>query len=64
MIDSADKIFIMCKKEECPQFLLDSNKINFWDIDDPNNTNIDNHKRIRDEIKEKVRELVLVLEID
>jgi len=58
MVDSADNIFVMCKKEECPEFLLGSNKITFWDIDDPYDTNIETHRRIRDEIKERVEQLI------
>ena len=58
MADNADKIFIMCPKERWPQFLLDSNKITFWDIDDPYDTSIENHRRVRDEIKGKVRQLI------
>lgn len=64
MVDSADKIFVMCKKEECPEFLLNSNKITFWDIDDPYDTNIENHRRIRDEVKEHVNKLIKELEHD
>lgn len=58
MADKADKIFIMCPKERWPQFLLDFDKITFWDIDDPYDTSIENHRRIRDEIKEIVRQLI------
>jgi len=58
MADNADKIFIMCPKERWPQFLLDSNKITFWDIDDPFGADLDNHRRVRDEIKGKVRQLI------
>jgi protein-tyrosine-phosphatase len=58
MADNADKIFIMCPKERWLQFLLDSNKITFWDIDDPYDTSIENHRRVRDEIKKRVRQLI------
>jgi len=58
MTDNADKIFIMCPKERWPQFLLNSSKITFWDIDDPYGTSIENHRRVRDEIKERVRQLI------
>lgn len=54
MVENSDKIFAMCKKEECPDFLLNSNKVTFWEIDDPYDTSLDNHKKIRDEIKSKV----------
>ncbi|MBU0768407.1 MAG: low molecular weight phosphatase family protein [Proteobacteria bacterium] len=58
MVDSAGRIFIMCPKERCPKFLLDSNKNTFWDIDDPYDTSIDNHRRVRDEIKKRVGQLI------
>jgi arsenate reductase len=58
MVNDADKIFIICKKEECPEFLLNSNKTTFWDIDDPYNTSLGDHRRIRDEIKEHVKQLI------
>ena len=57
-VDDADKIFVMCKKEECPDFLLNSNKIVFWNVDDPDGTDIENHRRVRDEIKKIVEQLV------
>ena len=58
MVKESDRIFVMCEKEECPEFLLNSNKITFWDIDDPYNTDIENHRKIRDEVKKQVRLLI------
>ena len=58
MVDNADKIFVMCPKERCPNFLSDSNKNTFWDIDDPYDTSIENHRRVRDEIKKRVGQLI------
>jgi arsenate reductase len=58
MVNDVDKIFIMCKKEECPEFLLNSNKITFWDIDDPYNKSLEDHRRIRGEVKEYVKQLI------
>jgi len=58
MVKESDRIFVMCEKEECPDFLLNSNKITFWDIDDPYNTDIENHRKIRDEVKKQVRLLI------
>jgi len=54
MVKESDKIFIMCKKEECPDFLLNSDKINFWEVSDPFETSLDNFRKIRDIIKLKV----------
>ncbi len=58
MVKNSEKIFVMCTKEECPDFLLNSSKINFWDVGDPFNTNLDNFRRIRNEIKKRVKELI------
>lgn len=58
MVKNSEKIFVMCTKEECPDFLLNSSKINFWDVGDPFNTNLDNFRRIRNKIKRRVKELI------
>lgn len=58
MIEDNDKIFVMCRKEECPQFLLKSNKVTFWDVGDPFDTDLDNFRKIRDKIKTKVEKLI------
>lgn len=58
MADESDKIFVMCDKEECPEFILDSAKVDFWKIDDPYGTSIDNFRKTRDLIKSKVKNLI------
>ena len=58
MVKESDKIFIMCKKEECPDFLLNSNKVNFWEVSDPFGTSLDNFKKIRDIVKSKVSSIL------
>ena len=54
MVKKSDRVFVMCKKEECPGFLLDYNKVTFWDVGDPFQTDLDNFRKIRDKIKAKV----------
>ncbi len=54
MIKENDKIFIMCKEEQCPHFLSNSNKNVFWEVSDPFDTKLENYRKIRDEIKAKV----------
>lgn len=54
MIRDSDRIFVMCGKKACPGYLLDSDKIIFWDISDPFETSLDNFRKIRDEVKEYV----------
>jgi protein-tyrosine-phosphatase len=58
MVNKADRIFVMCERKECPEFLLNSNKITFWDIDDPCDTNLENHRIIRDKVKKHVEQLI------
>ena len=54
MVKNSGRVFVMCRKEECPRFLLDSSKVTFWDVGDPFNTNLENFRKIRDKIKTKV----------
>jgi arsenate reductase len=58
MVNKADRIFVMCERKECPEFLLNSNKITFWDINDPYDTSLENHRRIRNEVKKHVKQLI------
>jgi arsenate reductase len=53
MLEDNDKIFILCKRQKCPKFLLNSDKAVFLEVIDPFHTNLDNFRRVRDLIKEK-----------
>jgi protein-tyrosine-phosphatase len=57
MVDAAESIVILCKREYCPDFLLNSQKVIFWNIEDPYRMNIDDMRVIRDKIKMKVAAL-------
>lgn len=35
MVDTADHIYVLCSKEKCPDYLLESEKAEFWDIPNP-----------------------------
>jgi protein-tyrosine-phosphatase len=58
MLKKVDEIYIMCKKTECPLFLLKGKNITFWKIDDPDGSSLDNYRNIRNQIKEKVNEII------
>lgn len=60
MVNQSDKIFILCKKEYCPDFLLKHPTIFFWEIEDPYKTSIETFRIIRNEIKKKVLESLKV----
>ncbi len=58
MIENADKIIVMCKKEKCPDFLLDSKKVIFWYVEDPFGMDLEGIRKSRDIIKEKVLSII------
>lgn len=60
MIEEADKIYVLCKKEECLPFLLKEgkDKITFWNIPDPYGLGISHTRKVRDMIKGKVEEII------
>jgi len=57
-VDSVDKIIVMIEREHCPKYLLDSDKEVFWNIEGPRSSDLDFHRKIRDQIKEKVERLI------
>jgi len=59
MVNWADKIIIMTSKENVPDFVLESNKVEFWEIKDPKGTDLPSHSKTREEIKKKIEELLV-----
>lgn len=57
-VEEADRIYVMCKKEECPDFLLESTNVTYWDVDDPYLNGYADLRKIRDEIKTKVLSVI------
>jgi arsenate reductase len=60
MVQNADQIIVMCKKEDCPNFVLNHKSIYFWDIDDPYGSSIEQFRLIRNAIRLKVYALLRV----
>jgi arsenate reductase len=58
MAENSDEIFVMCKREDCPDFLLNHNGVTFWNIKDPYKAGSDATRRIRDLIKYKVLSII------
>jgi len=56
MVDSADKILVLCDKNECPDYLISSNKAEFWQVDDPVG-GYDSMIAARDNIEEQVKNM-------
>jgi len=59
MVDSIDRLVIMCTKVQCPAFLMHSKKTTIYlDIEDPYGMDVDETRKIRDQIKERVLMIV------
>lgn len=48
----------MCGKEFCPDFLLESGKVTYWEIEDPHYKSTEEVRKIRDQIKAKVLSII------
>jgi len=58
MLEGINSIYIMCKKEQCPDYLVNSTKVNFWNIEDPYKMDVIGTKKIRDQIKIMVKKII------
>lgn len=58
MARESDKIIVMTKKEDLPDYMTKSEKLIFWDIDDAKGQSYDFHIKIRDEIRNMVEKLI------
>lgn len=51
-------VFMMCTKDECPDYLINSEKVIFWDVEDPKGTSYEFHLNIKNQIKSLVQSLM------
>ena len=58
IIDESERIVVMCGKKQCPDFLLESKKIIFWNITDPFEATFEEIRKVRDTIKDKIFSLI------
>ncbi len=58
MAKFADKIIVMIEKENLPSYLLNSNKVIFWDIKDGDGKDYAFHINMRNQIDVLAKELV------
>ncbi|MEA1929325.1 MAG: low molecular weight phosphatase family protein [Patescibacteria group bacterium] len=56
MVNEADIIIDMAQPETVPDFVKAHPDRRVWVIDDPKDTSMETHIRVRDEIKEKIKE--------
>ena len=58
MVIESNKIIVIGERENWPSFLLNSGKVDYWDIADPDTGGMDLHRTVRDQIKSKVNLLI------
>jgi|TARA_B100001971_G_C17879261_1_gene377217 protein-tyrosine-phosphatase len=59
IINNYDKVIIMAEQESWPTYLKENNKLEYWTIEDPKEMDLEGHRKIRDQIKNKIKELLL-----
>ena len=57
-VDEADEIISLTEKENLPDYLLDNNKLTFWEIADPDGKDFLFHKKMEKNIEHLVKSLV------
>lgn len=58
MIEEFDKIIVMAEYQTIPQYLLNSNKAEFWEIEDPQGMDDEGYKKIISQIKSNLNHLI------
>ncbi|MES2985584.1 MAG: hypothetical protein V4686_00480 [Patescibacteria group bacterium] len=54
MVNSSDKVIALLEDEELPEYLVDSPKVIRWYVVDPKGKDLDETRKIKDEIKELI----------
>lgn len=58
MFKEADKVIVINPSKNLPQYLHPSEKVIFWDIDDPYNQDLEFARKVRDQIHAMISNLI------
>lgn len=58
MLDEYDKVVVMAEPDNIPDYLNESNKMIYWEVEDPKGMDLEGTNKIRDQIDGLVRKLV------
>ncbi|MBD3361587.1 hypothetical protein GF358_02215 [Candidatus Woesearchaeota archaeon] len=58
MVDVCDRMYVLCPREQCLDFVVNSEKAVFWNVKDPYNVTFENMRKIRDKIRKKVESVI------
>jgi len=55
MVDWADKIIVMAEPPTIPEYLSSSSKMTYWEIKDPKDSPLDEHRRVLNQIEDLIK---------
>jgi len=58
MVQEFDRIIVMAEPETIPEYLSNSSKMEFWDIEDPKGMNDEGYEKIISQIKSKLKQFI------
>ena len=58
MVKEVDKVVVITEKEDLPNYVKNSKKLIFWDVEDGKGKSYEFHCKIRDQIRNLVEKLV------
>jgi protein-tyrosine-phosphatase len=61
LVNEANKVVVISKHTDLPDYLKKSDKVIYWKIEDPDGKDYEFHKAMRDQIDQLVRNLIPTL---
>ena len=58
MVDEADKVIVITSKDSWPEYLVNNEKVIFWDISNAVGMTTESSRGIYDQVKKHVKQLV------
>ncbi len=58
MLDDVDKVIVMSDKDSIPDWLSNSEKFEYWEVDDPQSWGKEDVRAIREQLRSKVEKLI------
>jgi len=57
MVEDADKVIVLCEKKFCPDFVLESKKVEHWFVRDPGFDGVPSLDETKNSLKEKISKM-------
>jgi protein-tyrosine-phosphatase len=58
MVNAADAVYVMTFKDDLPDYVLNSPKTVYWDINDPYDMPIEQVREIQQQVKNHVKSII------